>query len=168
MPDPSPRLGRPRMPASYGLSQDLPPGDEARWRRAVQQLTTARNYWISTAGPGGRPHAVPVWGLFLDGRLIFSTARRSRKGLNLAANPRAVAHLESGDDVVILDGSVEEVIDDETLARYADLYDAKYHFRPDPKDPENYTFALRPSVAYTWSEQDFPESAACWTFSPVG
>ncbi len=148
----------------YGLPETPPEPAKADWAQAQEQLTAARNYWISTSGADSRPHAMPVWGIWLDGALLFSTGRASRKGRDLAANPQVVAHLESGDDVVLLEGVVEEVIDTETLARFVELYDAKYAVRPDAADPENVTYGLRPLTAFTWQEAYFVESAARWRF----
>jgi pyridoxine/pyridoxamine 5'-phosphate oxidase len=162
-----PTPSRPRMPASYGLPAEPLAAGEAGWQRAREQLASARNYWISTCSAAGRPHAMPVWGVWLDGALLFSTARTSRKGRDLAANPAAVAHLESGDDVVILEGAVEEVRDAAMLARFAGAYEAKYAFRPDPGDPATVTYALCPQTAFTWLEADFVGSAARWTFAAV-
>ena len=39
-------------------------------------------------------------------------------------------HLESGDDVVIREGSAEEITDPVLLTRFADAYEAKYQLRP--------------------------------------
>ena len=130
----SPRLSRPNMPG-YGLPAELPESEAAHWERAEQMLAAARNYWISSASPEGRPHAMPVWGLYTDGRLLFSTGRSSRKGRNLAQNPRVAVHLESGDDVVILEGVLEELQDAQELARFCDDYEAKYSIRPDSRRP---------------------------------
>jgi len=73
-------------------------------------------------------------------------------------------HLESGDDVVILEGLVAEVDDPGLLARFVDAYDAKYHFRPDATDTSNGIYQLRPRLAFSWLEQDFPQTAARWRF----
>jgi pyridoxine/pyridoxamine 5'-phosphate oxidase len=100
----------------------------------------------------------------MDGAFIFSTGRRARKGRELAANPEVAVHLESGDDVVILEGAVEELADPMLLACYVEAYEAKYQFRPDPSDLANAVYTLHRRVAFTWLEQDFVESAACWTF----
>ncbi len=155
--------GRPRMPRGYAIAADreglLP------WSWAEERLTAARNYWLATTRPDGRPHVMPVWGLWLEGTLYFSTARYSRKARNLAARPDAVAHLESGDEAVILEGAVHEVTDAARLARFIDAYEAKYRFRPEPHDVANAVYALRPRVAFAWREQDFPVSATRWRFA---
>jgi hypothetical protein len=53
----------------------------------------------------------PVWALWLDGRIHFATDAASLKARNLSRDPSCSVHLESGDDVVIADGSVERVRD---------------------------------------------------------
>ncbi|HWE63990.1 MAG TPA: pyridoxamine 5'-phosphate oxidase family protein [Chloroflexota bacterium] len=160
--DPTP--SRPGVPASYGISAQIGDVEQFPWSWADEQLAQARNYWICTTRPDGRPHAMPVWGLWLDGAFYFATDPRSQKGRNLAASPQIVVHLESGDNVVILEGVVEQVTDTSFFARFVDAYDAKYHFRPDPGSPENPIFCLRPSAAFTWQESSFVESARRWRF----
>ncbi len=160
----TPRAGRPVMPKGYGLKGPRSGSGLMPWSRATAQLAQGRNYWINTVRADGAPHAMPVWGVWLDGRLLFSTSRASQKGRNLARDPRVVVHLESGDEVVILEGVAEEENDVDQLIRFAEAYDAKYHFRPDIHDRENITFAVRPKVAFGWLEKDFPGGATRWIF----
>lgn len=84
--------------------------------------------------------------------------------MNLAKNPAIIVHLESGDDVVIIEGIVEEVTDSSMLDRFADAYDAKYQFRPEPGSPGHVVYWLHPRVAHSWTEKDFPDSATRWQF----
>jgi hypothetical protein len=58
------------------------------WSWAEQRLVASRNYWVATSWPDGRPHAMPVWGLWDNGAFWFSSSRRSRKARNLANDPR--------------------------------------------------------------------------------
>jgi hypothetical protein len=161
-----PRADRPRIPTEYGIAAGPPDTMKYPWSRVVEQLAQARNYWLSTTRPDGRPHAMPVWALWLDDACYFSTNPSSRNGLNLAANPQIVLHLESGDDVVILEGAAERVADPALLARYAEAYDAKYHWRIDPTSPDQAIYVLRPRLVLTWQERDFAESAVRWRFGP--
>ncbi len=107
---------------------------------------------------------MPVWGLWLEEAFYFSTDTASRKGRNLAANSYAAVHLESGDDVVILEGRVEEVADEALLNRFADAYDVKYDIRPDVSSAAARVYRLPPKVAFAWREKDFPTSATRWSF----
>jgi hypothetical protein len=161
----NPRVVRPRMPKTYGLPETAPDTDAHPWSEWEAALERSKSYWISTVRADGRPHAMPVWGIWIDGALMFSTGRRSLKGRNLARSPEVIAHLESGDDVVVLEGAVEEGRDAELLGRYVEAYEAKYKFRPDPSAPDDVTYVLRPRVALTWLERDFVESATRWEFA---
>ena len=70
--------------------------------RAIARLRAATIYWIATTRPDGRPHSMPVWGVWVDGALWFGTY--GQKVRNLAHEPYAVAHAESGEDVAIIKG----------------------------------------------------------------
>ena len=162
--EPKGRAGRPGMPVSYGLH---PPGDGEDllpWRWLTERLEAARNYWLGTTRPDGRPHSMPIWGIWFEGQFYFGTGLGSRKTRNLDANPEVVLHLESGVEAVILEGRVEEVRDLAALGLYADEYHKKYGFRPDPADPGSRTYRLQPRVAFAWLESDFPRTATRWTF----
>ena len=152
------------MPSSYGVPTDGSGAERLPWSWAVERLAAARNYWVCTTRADGRPHTAPVWGLWLDDALWFSTARASQKGRNLAREPSLVAHLESGDETVILEGEAEDVRDPAALGRFADAYAEKYDFRPDPTDPASAVYRLRPRVAQTWRERDYPQTATRWVF----
>src|SRR5215218_6600267 len=64
MPARTPASSRPRFPDVYGISED--PNGLLDWTWATERLESARNYWVVTAGSDGRPHAAPVWALWLD------------------------------------------------------------------------------------------------------
>lgn len=129
------------------------------WDWAVERLERSRNYWICTTRADGSPHAAPVWGLWWDGGVFFGTSPESRKGRNLARDPRVAIHLESGDEVVMLEGEIDRVPIDDV---FADAYKAKYEFRPDPNVGPWY--ALRPQRAHAWLESDFPNTATRFDF----
>jgi hypothetical protein len=152
------------MPEGYGLPKDGSGADILSWEIIEQWLRDARNYWIGTTNPNGTPHVIPVWGLWLDGAAVFSTGRDSRKGRNLAASPSVAIHLESGDNVTILYGEVQELTDPVLLERYVEDYDAKYSIRPDPYEAGSVVYALYPKKALTWLEHDFPNTATRWRF----
>jgi general stress protein 26 len=159
-----PEASRPRFHASYGIWAADQGAGLLAWAWATERLERAHNYWLATASSEGRPHAAPIWGLWLDEVFYFSTARDSRKGRNLAGNPLAVVHLESGDEVVIAEGAVEEVRGRASLDRLALAYGEKYTLQIQFDDPGSVVYALRPSRAFAWRESDYPESATRFTF----
>lgn len=166
-PSQQPVADRPRM-ADYGITTD--PDGLLPWQHASAYMAVARNYWISTTRPDGRPHATPVWGVWLEDVFYFGAGKGSQKARNLAANPAIVVHLESGDDVVILEGVAARVteLDPILYARIADAYAAKYDgFRPNPPSGDEPMWAMRPHKAFGWREKDFPQSATRWHLLPL-
>jgi hypothetical protein len=134
------------------------------WSWAAERLEQARNYWVSTSRPDGRPHAMPVWGVWLDGSFYFGSGRNSAKSRNLAANPAIVVHLESGDETVILEGLAEVVLDDSLRQRVGEVYGPKYDFTPDVSGEDDLWFVVRPERAYTWTERGYPGDATQFDF----
>lgn len=163
MPEDTPRRDRPHLPG-YGIDA----GDEGMltWEWVEEQIERARNYWIVTTRPDGRPHAAPVWGVWVGGTLYFGCNRQARKARNLAVNPAVVVHLESGDEAVIVEGVVEETGGDAPYGRIADAYEKKYPpFRPDPADePESIYYAVRLRTVFAWLESEYLRTPTRWTF----
>lgn len=83
-------------------------------------LGAAHNYGVYTVRPDGRPHAKPVWGVWLEDQLVFSTHPDTITARNLAANPALVVHLESGDQVAIVEGTAIGLDDRTLLARFGE------------------------------------------------
>ena len=90
-----PRVSRPYMPG-YGISGPAEGSGLLQWSWAAERLTAARNYWVATVWPTGRPHLMPVWGMWDDSTLWFSSAAGSRKTKNLRADPHCVISTEFG------------------------------------------------------------------------
>jgi len=96
------------------------------WSKVDLPLRALRSIWLCTTRRDGRPHAMPLW-FWWDGRHVyFITARSTQKARNLAARPWAVVHAGDGDDVIILEGPVERVADDDVLRRVDRAYAEKY------------------------------------------
>jgi general stress protein 26 len=156
------KVGLPQVPALYGLQprkQYLP------WSHAEERLIRSRNYWICTSRPDGRPHSIPVWGFWIDGALYFGTVAASRKGKNLAKNPAVSVHLESGDDVVILEGTALAVKDKAIMKKVDDASKQKYNMPLVNIPRKTVVYCVRPRVALAWTEKDFPKSATRWQFA---
>ena len=162
-----PERSRPMMPEGYGVPADE--GSLLPWSWAVERLETARNYWFSTTRPDGRPHAMPAWAVWLDGVLYFEGSPQTRRARNIAANPALVVHLESGDEVVILEGEAREAgkperaLAEQLAAAFAAKYAATHDYRPGPDQWDHGgLWAMRPRVAFAWSQ--FPKTVTRWRF----
>lgn len=162
-----PRPDRPKMPEGYGV----PRSNEGTlpWSWAVERLEGALNYWIGTTRPDGRPHAVPVWGAVVDGTVYFEGGPDTRRGRNIAANPAVVVHIEQGNDIVIVEGTAEEITGPgpSLTAQLAEAFAAKYgpgyDYRPTADQwNEGGLYVVRPHVVFAWSK--FPQDATRWRF----
>ena len=158
-----PKASRPDMPG-YGLLPEQEGAGLLPWSWAVERLASSHNYWVATTRPDGRPHAVPVWGLWLDDMFLFSTAAGSVKARNLANNSRCVVCTEHADEAAIAEGVAEELTDRELLARFKDLYKEKYDW--DMDIDAGGIYVVRPRVVFGFIEHSdqFAGSATRWVF----
>jgi len=85
---------------------------------------------------------------------------------DLAADPRVVVHLESGDDVVIIEGVVEDLVTDADVAtRIGEKWTTKYgQLLPEPATGG--ICRLRPYTARAWSNPTFGD-ATHWRFTDI-
>jgi Pyridoxamine 5'-phosphate oxidase len=118
------------------------------WSWATARLTEAHNYWIATTRSDGRPHSRPVWGIWLEGAFYFSTG--SLAAQHLATNPAITIHLESGSEVVIIEGVAQTVSDVPLVERVVGLYNQKYHWDIDPNHLPGPFYAVRSQLAFGW------------------
>lgn len=134
-----PRSERPDM-AAYGVPDDL--DGVLPWTWAESRLIANRNYWLVTASAQGRPHAMPVWGVWLPAaeQFGFSCAASARKVRNLADNPKVVVTIDDTIECVSLEGHAAPA-DTAGAQMVARTWAEKYE--PDPaKRPEMEAFAL--------------------------
>jgi nitroimidazol reductase NimA-like FMN-containing flavoprotein (pyridoxamine 5'-phosphate oxidase superfamily) len=151
-----PTADRPYLPG-YGIAG--PDAGLLPWSWAEQRLRDAWRYWVVTVSDDGAPHAMPVWAVWLDDALWFSTGGRSRKARNLRAEPRCVVHTE-GPDVVVVHGTAELHADASAML---DAYRVKYpELPPDPR--ANPIVRVRPAVVIGLDEREFTTSPTRWRF----
>lgn len=98
-----PAADRPDMPDGYGVPATV--DNLLGWDRVEARLLDSVVYWMATTRPDGRPHVVPRWGVWLDGRLWYDGSPDTIHARNLAANPACVLHLEDGTKAVIVEGT---------------------------------------------------------------
>jgi hypothetical protein len=125
---------------------------ELPWEWATERLSKARTYWIATTRPTGRPHIRPVWGIWFDNTLYFSTG--SLAAQNLATQSAITVHLESGNEVVIIEGVAQQVNNASLLEQVVSLYNQKYHWNLDPQHLAGPFYAVQPQVAFGWHFED--------------
>jgi hypothetical protein len=162
-----PIASRPYMPG-YGILNAAGGRGLLPWDWAVERLSRARNYWVATTRPDGRPHCVPVWGVWLDDSFCFSSGAKSRKARNLAANPNCVVCPEDGTQAISLEGVAEKIVDRETIRRFVEAYNPKYQWdlKPETVLDMGPIFAVRPRkvIGLDATPGEFQGSATRWLF----
>ena len=157
----TPHADRPVLPEGYGL----PSSTEGMlaWSDVEARLVRARSYWLATVRPDGRPHVVPRWGVWLDGRFWYDGAPTTVHARNLATNPACSLNLENGTEAVIVEGESRPArAPAETLGGRISTAFAKYH-----------DLGYRPA-ADAWSGEDggglrvlIPHRALAWFTFPT-
>lgn len=161
-----PQPSRPYMPG-YGIAGADEGTGLLPWSWAEERLVSSPNYWVTTVRPDGRPHVMPVWGVWHDDSLWFSSGGRSRKIRSLRANPRCAAATQDPEEPVVVEGVAEIVTEHAGLADFIARTNAKYDtdYGVDFLDPAvNATVRVRARWAFALTEEDFAGSPTRWTF----
>ncbi len=155
----------------YGV--DTPAWEPLPWSWAAERLVANRNFWVVTVAADGRPHALPVWGVWDDGeqRFAFSCSPRARKARNLAANPQAAVRTDDTVECLSVEGRAGPVRDEARQAQWIDRYLAKY--RPISPDisadflREHLMLEFVPDRAFAIveREEEFSTRATRWVFA---
>ena len=133
------------------------------WGDIERLLTDAQLYWIITVRVDGRPHAVPLVGVWHDGAFAFCTGPDEQKARNLDANPQVAVTTGAtgatgwakGKDVV-LEGTAIRVTDAEALQALADAWFAKYG--------EDWKFEVRGAEFVELSNSGGSTAGGAWVY----
>lgn len=81
--------------------------------------------WLATINPDGAPHVTGVGAIWVDGAFWFETGERTRKGRNLARDPRCTLSLATHEFDLVVDGDAARVADPATVAAMAQRWAAE-------------------------------------------
>ena len=166
----TPKISRPTFPKGYVDK----PVSYVDWDWVAAQLTDSKNYWLCSVRPpssgaqGGRPHVIPRWAVFVDKKVYYDGSPETRHAQNIGSNPNISVHLESGDQVIILEGTSAPAGKPsvELANRLVQEYRRKYSqqgYSPEPTQWDEgglYVFTPRQCLAWT----AFTENPTKFTF----
>ena len=138
-------------------SEDLDEGPPMH-RNPQQRCTDARarlehnaNVWLATASLEGTPHLIPL-SLAWDGvHLLLATPTDSPTVNNALASGQVKATLDSADDVVLIDGSVEVVDFDGADASMIATYVNRVGWNPADQDGAWSLLVVTPRTIRAWN-----------------
>jgi Pyridoxamine 5'-phosphate oxidase len=146
------------LPRPYGT-----PSRVLAWDAVEGKLASAERYWLATTCPDGRPHVVPVDGLWVDGAWYFGGHPSTVYQRNLRHSREVVVHLEDANAAVIAEGTVELVQAPADLARrLSDASKEKYGYGQPASTYQSGVWRLRPRRVLAWD--NLPEDATRFTF----
>ena len=110
---------------NLGAADGLPPVD---WAKISEKLDAgsppapdahnSRTTWLTTLNEDGSPHVTAVGAVWVDGTFWFQTGA-TRKGRNVARDPRCSIAVSILDADVVVEGRAVPVTDRDTIARIA-------------------------------------------------
>jgi len=156
----SPRSEVLRLPQAYGA-----PAAVLDWAVVRVSLERAKAYWLATCRADGRPHVVPVDGLWLDDIWYYGGAPDAVHVRTAMRNPDVVMHLPDPQRSVIVEGRVRPARPGTGLARrLLEASNEKYPEYGRAADPAAYNdvLALRPTRVLAWTA--YPRDATRFLF----
>ena len=165
-----PRAERPAM-KDYGVPDE--PDGLLPWSWAEERLVRNRNYWVVTASANGRPHCLPVWGVWLAdaSSFTFSCASTSRKARNMQANPRVVFTVDDTVECISVEGRAR-ILAADLIDPVAEQYATKYEPDPDKraelaafvKSHDMWEIVPQRAFGIIEREEDFAQRATRWVW----
>lgn len=147
----------------YGSGSDREP---LAWQWVDDQLAAAGTYWV-VARAEGHPHPRPVWGIWTSGRLHLSLGSPV---LRRAAgrDPAVTVHLDSGTDVVIVEGLVAPAAP--TPPPVIETYNRKYDWDYQVSEYGELLVVVPVKVlawrTAGWAGRDSFQETGSWIFDP--
>lgn len=134
------------------------------WSFVVSQMESSRHFWLTTTHADGRPHSVPVWGLWFENRIHFEGGMQTTWARHLVRDPRSLVHPGNGEQVVVIEG-VARIVEDDDLsdAEWAVLdeaFQAKYDV-----DKGSPYWCIEPTKVVAWDGGGL-ETMTRWLFDP--
>jgi hypothetical protein len=148
-----PKITRPKFPRGYVDN----PTSEVPWEYVEKKLVESKHYWICSVRPNGRPHVVPRWAVYLDGKIYYDGSPETRHARNIVENPYVTVNLEDGQKAIILEGkSLPAEKPSKKLAqRLSDAYRVKYAdegYAPEPTQWDvGGLYVFTPSQCIAWT-----------------
>jgi hypothetical protein len=154
------KITRPKFPKGYVDK----PVSYLTWDWVAARLTESVHYWMCSVrpptpgAPGGRPHVVPRWAVFVDGKIYYDGSPETRHSRNIELNPFISVHLESGAEAIMLEGRAEpaEKPSPDLGKKLSQAYKKKYAmlgYTPEPNSwDQGGLFVFTPRQCIAWSK----------------
>jgi hypothetical protein len=136
------------------------------WPWVEEQLEAAGTYWL-VPRTQGHPHPRPVWGIWHEQRLHLSVGSPTLlRAVDL--DPTVTVHLDSGTDVVLVEGTASRTTERATPSSNIEAYNTKYDWDYQVARYGDFIVVqpLRILAWRTagWAGRDSFQATGCWQF----
>jgi nitroimidazol reductase NimA-like FMN-containing flavoprotein (pyridoxamine 5'-phosphate oxidase superfamily) len=148
------------FPAPYGT-----PKKKLAWSTVRRSLEEAKQYWLTTVRVDGRPHVVPLDGMWIDDVWYYGGSPATVHRRLVEKQPQVAMHLPDPWKVVVVEGVVRLTdTTPEFAQRLVDTTNEKYAEYGYQVDPARYVqvLGLYPTRVLAWT--NFPKDATRFTF----
>ncbi|GAA1442223.1 pyridoxamine 5'-phosphate oxidase family protein [Nocardiopsis tropica] len=160
-------------------AESLTSGPPGVWSEVLPHLVeTAGTYWLTVSRAEGPPHTRPLLAVWVDGQPCFASGQDSAKSRLMASSPDVSLAFGTGRMDVVVEGTVEAVLDAERLDRVAAAYAERYGWAPAPGDgeltgpegaptagpPPYRVFTVTPSTVFAFPADELPHGPTRWRF----
>jgi general stress protein 26 len=150
---------RPSVP-EYGISNNQI--GMVSWNQVNEWMDESKNYWINSSKPNGNPHSRPVWGIWMENNFYFGGGSKTQNATNLRNNPKIIVHTESGEKVVIIEGTAKTFDDKELNTTLGKAYEKRYGMSHPPP-----FWRVIPQIVFAWSMEDFENTPTKFILSEI-
>jgi nitroimidazol reductase NimA-like FMN-containing flavoprotein (pyridoxamine 5'-phosphate oxidase superfamily) len=126
--------------------------DVAMSEREIEELLLSQPLMrIATASEKAEPHVAPLWYVYLDGCIYFSSDEKTRKMRNIKRNHRVSLVIDSGHGLfdikgVMINGEASVVEDRDLVQKLRTLFAEKYFGSVDNPEFDRLDFYMRKQV----------------------
>jgi hypothetical protein len=132
------------------------------WDFVAERMMLAREYWLSSTYADGRPHTVPVWGLWHHDRIHLDGSPHTVWSTHLRRDPRAAVHPPDAQRVVIVHGTARMLEDDELSDADWSVLDGRFQAKYDVEEGSPY-WVVEPTSVLAWDGDDLTTMTR-WAF----
>lgn len=160
--------------------QPTDPSDVLPWSLAVEHLSGASLYWLTSIRPDGHPHVRPVFAVWSAGALHSTTSSTARRSEWLIDDPRCVLSASTDGIDVVYEAVATRETDATALERVAEAYRDKYGWpvrlvdgalhapfgAPSAGPPPYLVFRYEPTTVHALGTQDqYYSRSTRWDFA---
>ncbi|WP_017573955.1 pyridoxamine 5'-phosphate oxidase family protein [Nocardiopsis halotolerans] len=162
-------------PQAQSLTSEAP----GVWEEVLPHLVeSAGKGWLTVTRADGQPHTRPLLAVWVDGQPCFASGKDTAKSRLMAASPQVSMGFTTERMDVVVEGTVELVLDHAHVERVAAAYAERHGWAPIPDGgeltgpegaptagpPPYRVLTVSPSTVFAFPVSELPHGPTRWRF----